>query len=186
MNAVNRLVVFLETHMPPCVRKRALWALFRATARAFDRPVPPLAGLSADECLLRYAQFTQGQVTELLLDGGNLPAVQEQLYQNAYELGRACRSVSRIGSVEDALALGRVLYRLLDIELQGDEGGDVVISRCYFSRFYSGQVCQVMSAVDRGLFAGLSDGRQLVFSARITEGQARCRAHLNVQGDKRR
>jgi len=181
---VNRVAVFLETHMPACVRKRALWALFRATARAFDRPVPPLAGLSADECLFRYAQFTEGQVAELLQDGDDLPAVQERLYRNAYELGRACKRASRIRTVEDAMALGRVLYRLLDIELQGDEGGDVVINRCYFSRFYSGQVCQVMSAMDRGLFAGLSDGRQLVFFARITEGQAWCQAHLNVQGDK--
>ena len=84
------------------------------------------------------------------------------------------------------MALARVLYRLLDIEFQGDEVGDVVVSRCYFSRFYSGQVCQVMSAVDRGLFAGLSDGRQLLFSARITEGQGRCRAHLHVPGDEQR
>jgi hypothetical protein len=160
-----------------------LWALFRATERAFDRPAPSLAGLSADECLLRYAQFTQGRVAELLRNGDDLPAVQERLYRNAYELGRACRRASRIGTVEDAMALGRVLYRLLDIEFQGDEGG-VVISRCYFSRFYSGQVCQVMSAMDRGLFAGLSDGRQLAFFARITEGHARCRAHLNDQGDK--
>jgi hypothetical protein len=170
--------------MPACARKGALWALFRATARAFDRSVPPLAGLSADDCLLRYAQFTQGRVAELLLNGDDLPAVREQLYRNAYELGRACRRVSRIGSVEETMAFARVLYRLLDIEFQGDEGGDVVVSRCYFSRFYSGQVCQVMSAMDRGLLAGLSDGRQLVFSARITEGQARCRAHLGVQGDK--
>ena len=181
---MNRVAVFLETHMPACVRKRALWVLFRATARAFDRPAPSLAGLSADECLHRYAQFTQGQVAELLQDGDDLPAVQERLYRNAYELGRACRRVSRIRTVEDAMALARVLYRLLDIEFQGDEGGDVVISRCYFSRFYSGQVCQVMSAMDRGLLAGLSGGRQLVFFTRITEGQAWCRAHLNVQGDK--
>jgi hypothetical protein len=163
-----------------------LWALFRATARGFDHPVPQLAGLSAAECLLRYAQFTQRQATELLLDGDDLPAVQERLYRNAYELGRVCRSVSRIGTVEGAMALARVLYRLLDIEFQGDEVGDVVVSRCYFSRFYSGQVCQVMSAVDRGLFAGLSDGRQLLFSARITEGQGRCRAHLHVPGDEQR
>jgi hypothetical protein len=170
--------------MPACVRKRALWALFRATARAFDRPVPRLARLSADQCLLRYAQFTQGWVAELLQISDNLPAVEERLYRNAYELGRACRRLSRIDSMEEAMALARVLYRLLDIEFQGDEGGDVAVSRCYFSRFYSGQVCQVMSAMDKGLLAALSDGRQLVFSARITEGQTRCRAHLGVEGDK--
>ena len=78
------------------------------------------------------------------------------------------------------MALSRVLYRLLDIEFQGEEG-DIVISRCSFSRFYSGPICQVMSAMDRGLFAGLSNGKQLVFTARITEGQAQCRAHLSVE-----
>ena len=181
---MNRVLVFLETHVPACVRKRALRALFRATARAFKCPAPSLASLAADDCLLRYAQFTQGRVAELLLNGDDLPAVQEQLYRNAYELGRACRRVSRIDTVKGTMALARCLYRLLDIEFRGDEGGNVVVSRCYFSRFYSGQVCQVMSAMDRGLLAGLSDGRQLVFSARITEGQARCRAHLGVQGDK--
>jgi hypothetical protein len=176
---VNRVVVLLETQLPACVRKGALRVLFRATARAFDRPVPPLAGLSADERLLRYAQFTQGQVTQLLRKGSDLTAVQERLYRNAYALGRACRRVSRICTVGEAMALGKVLYRLLGTEFQGEEGGDVVISRCYFSGFYSGQVCQVMSAMDRGLFAGLSDGRELVFFERITEGRARCRAHLN-------
>jgi len=80
------------------------------------------------------------------------------------------------------MLLDRALYRLLEIEFQGDEGG-VVISRCYFSPFYSGPICRVMSALDRGLFAGLSGGRQLVFTARITEGQAQCRAHLSVERD---
>jgi hypothetical protein len=183
---VIRVVVFLETHMPACARKRALWALFRATARAFDRPAPSLAGLSADECLLRYAQFTQRQVGELLQNGDDLPAVQERLYGNAYELGWACRKASCVDTVEETMVVGRILYRLLDIEFRGDEGGNVVISRCYFSRFYSSQVCQVMSAMDSGLLAGLSGGRQLVFSARITEGQTWCRAHLDAQGDKQR
>ena len=180
---MNQVVAFLGAHLPACVRKRALWALFRATARAFERPVPPLAGLSADECLLRYAQFTQDRVAELLLNGDHLVAVQERLYRNAYELGRACKRVSRTRTLKDAMALSRVLYRLLDIEFQGEEGGDIVVSRCSFSCVYSGPVCQVMSAMDRGLLAGLSDGRQLVFTARITEGQAQCRAHLSVERD---
>ena len=74
--------------------------------------------------------------------------------------------------------IGRVLYRILDIDLQGDARGEVVISRCYFSRFYSGEVCRLMSAMDRGLFAGLSNGGELTFSSRITEGQPCCRAHF--------
>ena len=181
---MKRAVVFLEAHSGAFVRKGALWALLRATARAFGCSAPSLSGLSTDECLLRYAQFTQRRVAELLHEGDNMAAVQERLYRNAYGLGRACRWAAGIDTAEDAMALGKALYRLLDIEFQGDERGDVVIGRCYFSRFYSGQECQVMSAMDRGLLAGLSDGRQLVFSTRITEGQACCRAHLNGQGDR--
>jgi len=52
---VNRVAVFLETHMPACVRKRALWVLFRATARAFDRPAPSLVRLSADDLVLSWS-----------------------------------------------------------------------------------------------------------------------------------
>jgi hypothetical protein len=74
--------------------------------------------------------------------------------------------------------IGRVLYRILDIDLQGDARGEVVISRCYFSRFYSAEVCRLMSAMDRGLFAGLSNGGELTFSSRITQGQPCCRAHF--------
>ncbi len=181
---MNPAVVLLQARMPGCIRKRVLWVLLRATAQAFDCPIPSLARLSADECLLRYAQFTQGRVAELLRDGNDLPTIQERLYRNAYELGRACKRLALIGTVRDAMALGRVLYRLLDIEFQSD-GECVVISRCYFSRFYSDQICQVMSAMDRGLLAALSDGRQLIFSARITEGMAQCRARLSVKGDRR-
>ena len=182
---MNRALVLWANRPPAWIRKRALWALFGATARAFDRPTPSLAGLSADECLLCYAQFTRGQVTERLLDGDNLPAVQERLYRNAHALGRVCRRVFGASTLEDAMVVGRVLYRLLDIEFQGGEEG-VLISRCSFSRFYSGPTCRVMSAMDRGLFAGLSGDRQLFFTARITEGQAHCRAQWTAEGDKPR
>jgi hypothetical protein len=182
MNVVNRAGFRLKTRLLIFFRKQVLRALFHATARAFGAPVPSLVGLTADECLHQYALFTQSQAVAALRRGDDLNALQDRLYRNAYRLGRACRWIFQPGSVADAMAVGRILYRLLDIEFQGDSEGDVVINRCYFSRFYSGQVCQVMSAADRGVFAGLSNGEQLVFSARLTEGQACCRAHLNVSG----
>jgi hypothetical protein len=163
-------------------RRRILWVLFRATAKAFACPVPQLAGLTADECLLQYAQFTRDRAEELLRGDNNVPALQARLYANAYELGGVCRRLTRIATLEEVVALSRVLYRLLDIELNRDAQGYIVISHCYFSGFYSDRVCQVMSALDRGLFAGLSEGRELVFSARITEGKTCCRARLSVQG----
>lgn len=182
MNVENPAMFRLKARLLACFRKQVLEALFHATARAFGAAVPPLTGLSADRCLYQYALFTQSQAAAALRRGDDLDALQGQLYRNAYRLGRACRWMFRVESVADTMAVGQALYRLLDIEFQGDADGDVVIRRCYFSHFYSGQVCQVMSAADRGVLAGLSDGGQLVFSARLTEGQACCRAHLNVSG----
>jgi hypothetical protein len=183
MGVVNRIPASLggpHTH----ARKWALAALFRVTARAFGRQPPPIAALSADECVARYAAFTQSEAEALLRSGGVVDVVQGRLYQSAYRLGRACRWVSRVRTVEDALSLGRALYRTLDIDFQGDEKGEVLISHCSLSRYYSSYTCRVMSAMDRGLLAGLSAGGVLTFTARITEGQPCCRARLSMQGRK--
>ncbi len=84
------------------------------------------------------------------------------------------------------MALGRSLYDILDIDFDGSDSGsgsgEITISRCYFSSFYSPEVCQVMSAMDRGLLAGLAGGGELVFIERITEGQPCCRARFTLAG----
>jgi hypothetical protein len=76
------------------------------------------------------------------------------------------------------MALSRFLYGILDIEFHGNRSGEITIGRCYFSDFYSPQACEVMSAMDRGLLAGLAGGGDLVFTERITEGRPCCRARF--------
>jgi hypothetical protein len=185
---VNPLGWLLERHMPEVVRQAALGQLLRAAAEAFQCDAPPLGGLSSDERLRVFACFTRDRVVAAhggaSQPGRDLEAVQQRLYNNAYRLGRRTGRVLGVRGVSDTMAVGRVLYRILDIEFQGDAQGDVLISRCYFSSFYSGRVCQVMSAMDRGLLAGLAGGGQLVFSSRITEGQPFCRAHFALGGDR--
>lgn len=171
-------VRLLEIYTPAWVKRRALSQLLAFTAAAFQCRPPSTEGLSLDQRLRQYALFTQGQVEEYIRSRGDLGALQERLYWSAYQLGRMHGKMLRVRSMGDAMALGRVLYRILQIDFQGDPQGEVAIRRCYFSRFYSGQVCSVMSAMDRGLLAGLSDGGQLVFSARITEGEPCCRARF--------
>lgn len=175
------VVSALERYMPDGVRKRALAELFRATATAFGARVPPLAGLDADERLARYARFTQAQAERRLRDGRDVEAVEQRLYRNAVGMGQLCRKWLRPVTVQDVMAIGRVLYRILDIDFRGDARGDVVIGRCYFSRFFSGEACRLMSAMDRGLLGGLSGGGELTFTSRITEGQPCCRAHLRCE-----
>lgn len=172
------LVSALEVYTPEFVKKRAITQLFNATAAAFEAEVPPLAGLDSEECLAEYARFTQALAEQRVREGRDVEAVERRLYENAVEMGRLQRRWLRPDTVQDVMATGRLLYRILDIDLQGDAQGEVVIQRCYFSRFYSGEVCRLMSAMDRGLFAGLSNGGELTFRSRITEGQPCCLAHF--------
>ena len=178
------LVGALKIYMPDFVKKMTLMQLFKSTAAAFEAEVPPLAGLDSKECLAQYARFAQAQAERRLRGGREVEALEQRLYRTAVEMGRRQSRWLRPGTVQDVMDIGRVLYRILDIDLRGDAWGEIVISRCYFSRFYSAEVCRLMSAMDRGLFAGLSNGGELTFSSRITEGQPCCRAHFSWENSR--
>jgi hypothetical protein len=185
---VNPLGWLLQRHTPEYVRQAALAQLFSAAAEAFQCDAPPLGGLSSDERLRRFASFTRDQIVgahgRAPLPSCDLAAVQQRLYDNAYRLGRRTGRLLGVHGVCDTMAIGRVLYRILDIEFQGDGRGDVLISRCFFSDFYTGPDCRVMSAMDWGLLAGLAGGGELAFSSRITEGQPCCKAHFTLGEDR--
>lgn len=176
---MSLLVSVLQIHTPDYVKKRALMQLFSYTAAAFEAEVPPVAGLDWQESLAKYARFTQTLAEQRLRDGREVEAVAQRLYRNAVAMGQLHSKWLRLGTVADVMVIGRVLYRILATDFRGDARGEVVINRCYFSRFYSYEVCRLMSAMDRGLFAGLSNGGELAFSSRITEGQPCCRAHFS-------
>ncbi len=137
-------------------------------------------GLTQEECLVEYARFTS-EHGEAALAGDRVPDVQARLYRNAYHLGRMPGRLLRVDATDDVMALGRFLYGILDIDFQGSSTGDITIRRCYFSDQYSPGVCRLMSAMDRGLLAGLAGGGELAFSERITEGAACCRARFEMR-----
>ena len=170
----------LLADMPPIVKRQALVQLFRSTAAAFQCDMLPLSGLSREQCLLEYARFTADRAGEALRSGGDLSELQDRLYRNAYRLGRTPGWLLGVRSVDDVMALGRILYDILDIEFYGSGSGEITIRRCYFSSFYSPEVCRVMLATDRGLLAGLAGAGDLVFNQRITEGQPCCRGHFTL------
>ena len=168
------------TRTPAIVKRQALAQLFRSTAAAFRCDMPRLSRLSHEQCLLEYARFTAERAGEALRHGHDLTELRERLYRNAYRLGRTPRWLLRVRTVADVMALAQFLYGILGIEFQGSRSGEITISRCYFSSTYSPQVCQVMSAMDRGLLAGLAGAGDLVFTQRITEGQPCCRGHFTL------
>ena len=173
-------LAILPHHLPAFVRSEILEALFEATAEAFGCPAPAPAGvhLSYDEYLREYALFTCQQAGRAVLEGRDLEAIKARLYQNAYPLGAKLRRWFAVDEVDEVMELGQILYRAIGVYFQGDEQGEVTVTRCYFSQFYSGPVCDLISALDDGVFSGLSGGGRLAFSQRITEGRDFCKAKL--------
>jgi hypothetical protein len=181
-----KLVLKMLPHsLPAFVRKQILSALFEATADAFECPAPAHDCLSYDACLRSYALFTREQAGNALQAGRDIPAIKNRLYRNACPLGARLHKWFRVNTMEEVMELGGVLYRAIGVELQGDAQGNVTVKRCYFSQFYSGAVCDLISALDDGVFSGLSRGGRLVFSDGLTEGGECCRAKLQfAEGDR--
>src|SRR5512143_3530528 len=155
MNLLSRV---LPHNLPAFVRGKLLAELVEATADAFECPAPTLDHLAYDERLRSYALFSREQAEKALSSGRNLLAIKTHLYQNAYPLGARLRKWFGV----DAMS-------------------DVMVNGCYFSQFYSGPVCDLISALDDGVFSGLLGGGRLAFSERITEGRQCCRAKLQLE-----
>ncbi len=175
---MNILLKILPHNLPAFIREEILAELFEATADAFECPAPALDDLSYDEYLRAYALFSREQAEKALQAGRDVSAIKTQLYQNAYPLGGKLRKWFGVDTMEEVMELGQILYRAIGVEIQGDTRGDVTVKRCYFSQFYSGPVCDLISALDDGVFSGLSRGGRLAFSERLTEGRECCRAKL--------
>ena len=164
--------------MPFGIRRRALEQLFARTAAAFGAPVPHSRTRSTSGRLIEYARFTSDQADKALRRGEDLAALDHRLYRAAYGLGAGYRLQLSVRSVSEAMAAARLIYRNLGIDFQGSPDGEVIIRRCGFARTYTPQVCRLISALDRGLMAGLARGGELRFRQRITEGADSCRACL--------
>jgi ferredoxin len=172
-------LLLMRLYVPAAMRRRELEDLFGRTAAAFGQPVPPARGRSVRARLGDFARASRDWAEAAIANGEDLEGVDGRLYRSARHLGRVYRARLGIGSLAEALAAARVIYRGLGIDLKGDpRTGSIVVRRCMFSACYSARACGVISALDRGLLAGLAGGGELVFTQRITEGHAQCRAEL--------
>ncbi len=175
---MNPLLRISAAYFPAFLKKRQVRKLLQLTAEAFDSPPPPVRGMSFDESLKVFATFTQREAERAILSGKNLGAIHRVLYDRAFGLGAQYGRWFRITRIDDVMAAARVLYGFCGIDFHGTREGEVTIRRCFFSGYYSSDVCRVISSLDAGLLAGLSGGRQLTFSERITEGGKACIGQL--------
>jgi hypothetical protein len=177
-DAMNVLIQILKTFSPDFFKKRVLKELFIITARAFDREIPSLEGLSHQAGLRQYALFTRAAVEEYTRLQQDLPGIRIRLYDQAYRLGHQLRNQFRIKTDGQVMAMGRILYEVLGIEFQDAGQGRIAIHKCFFSEYYTGPICQLISALDEGVLSGLSGGGRLDFSQRLTEGKECCQAQF--------
>lgn len=185
--------ILLHLYLPDFIKKRKLQELFALTAEAFQCETPSLKGLSFGDSLKQYALFTKEQAENHLRQEidplcGNDPTgkknpadLKNRLYQNAFQYGLNLRRKLKCKTPEEFIAVCRLVYKIIGIDFHGNAQGKIEINRCFFSDYYSGDVCRLISSLDEGLIAGLSGGGQLEFSARITEGGICCKAFLDLR-----
>jgi hypothetical protein len=160
------------------VKKWQLYFLFRITAEAFGCRKPHLGVIFQPDALQEFARFTREQAEKALRSAEDSEKIRCALYGKTYRLGLRIRKVLRLSDPMEVLSLCQFLYKNIEIELEGKIPGELTIKSCYFSTFYSFQVCQFISAMDEGIIAGLSGGGKLQFTRRLTEGSHCCRAIL--------
>jgi len=179
---MNLRLGILRTWVPQFVKKRKLVELAAITANAFGVEAPRLRGLSFSDSLQTYALFTRAEANKVTRRNQDSREIRERLFNNALGLGTDLRRALRISSQPEFMRACATIYSMIGIDFRPDIHGQATVPKCYFSRYYSGAICRLISALDEGLVAGLSGGGRLSFYQRITEGYDCCRAHLALPG----
>jgi hypothetical protein len=155
-------------------RRAEIERLFARTAAAFGCPVPPSRARNATARLGEYALFTRSQAEAAHGGCDDIGALERRLFGASRDMGNGYRLRLGLHDFADAMAAARLVYAGLGIDFRVDSKGCVVIRRCAFAAVYTPAVCTLMSALDRGLIAGLTGGGMLSFQQRLTEGAAAC------------
>lgn len=178
---MNLFLNMLQWHFPLFLKKQKLAVLWEVTADAFQCAAPPTRGLSFEQSLSAYALFTKKQAERYLQSLIDIDQLKVRLYNGAYQLGQQFREQFKITTTQEVMLMMKIVYSVLEMDMQIASSDEILIERCFFSRYYSPQICQLISALDEGLAAGLSDGGKLGFYERITEGHNCCRAKFALR-----
>lgn len=174
---MNLLLAVAAVGVPPGFKKRKIRELISLAASAFGCAAPDMGGLSFGESLEKFALFTKAEAGRCLQQPREAGEVR-RLYEHGRRMGAGLRKKFRVRRDGEALKLMRIAYRTIGIRaLTGEENG-LIITRCFFSRFYDGPTCRLISALDEGLAAGISGG-VLQFAERMTETGGRCKADFH-------
>ena len=163
--------------VPLSIKTARIKELFKLTAAAFDVALPDLSGLKYRELLEGYACFAKTESDKIIKDMKKTAEVRNRLYKSAVATGLRVKDELKIKNYDDVIVASRIFYRILGIEFSGDTDGNITISKCFFSRYFSAENCGLISALDEGVAQGLSGG-SLKFTQRITEKKDCCKAKM--------
>lgn len=165
-----------QLYIPGFYKRQIFKKLVQLTARAFQCPPPEVTEFSVQQSLPKYAEFTRAEAEKIIQQNQKALAIREKLFQEALELGSYLRKKFFIKTTDEALQFARILYRQIEIDFHDEGNGKIKVSHCYFSMYYSRQVCELISGLDEGIIAGLCGGGNLKFQQRITDGSTCCQA----------
>ncbi len=175
---MNILLSLLKIHTPATLKKRKIRELFEITGKAFQCNIPSLNGLAYEDLLKEYAMFAKVQCEMSVRESKNIEEIKVRLNQNAFEAGTKLRRNLHLNGMKDIMEASRLFYSILSINFTGNEFGEITIGQCFFSKYFSPDVCRIISSLDEGIAEGLSRGKRLYFDQRITEGKNCCKAVL--------
>ena len=173
---MNLRLLLASIHVSKAARRRGLQELANRTARALEAEAPDVGARSLDDALHRYAVFTSERADLLATFPEAAARARVRLRSEAREMGEALRRRLGISSRGAAMRAARIFYRALGVDLAATPGGSISVRACSFSSSYTCRTCELMAAMDEGLFAGLAGEGRLTFSERITDGAERCLA----------
>ena len=172
------LIKIMQRHMPEFIKKKKLAELFRLTADAFQTEMPALRGLTFQERLSLYAFFSREQAERCLQGGCPIEEVKSRLYENSFVFGKSLRKSLHIMTWEESITALRTIYHMIGVDFRYEGQGAFIIKQCYYSNYYTAEVCILISSMDQGLAAGLTGGKKLHFTQRITDGSSCCKGYF--------
>ena len=106
------------------------------------------------------------------------------VFKAGEELGRDARARLKVGeNPRDIERAAKVLYKVLGIDISisiSGYKGEMRVTRCSLSSYYSENTCSVLSAMDAGMFHGLSPRIRMRFTESITSGSKECLAEIEM------
>jgi hypothetical protein len=174
---MNLRLMMLDRYIPLSLKTAKIKELFKLTAAAFEVALPDLSGQKYEELLKEYACFAKAESDKILKNTQKTAEVRRRLRKRAVETGLRLKDELKIKNYDEVLVATRIFYRILGIEFFGNKSGNITISKCFFSTYFSAENCSLISALDEGVAEGLSQG-ELKFTQRITEKNDCCKVKI--------